>query len=171
MIGHLDLPRFDGRPLCAETDPEAFYPEKGGTTRHAKTLCGLCDVSAQCLAYALDRGLDNSWDGVWGGTTPRERRRLRLEVAQQRTERRPRPVAVPVPKPTAAPVARAPEPVVPAPTPLVRPARRAPRPWTTAEARDAVHTLTGMGLSASEIAAELGLSPRTVYRVRTAGAA
>ena len=27
------------RALCAQTDPEAFFPEKGGSTREAKRVC------------------------------------------------------------------------------------------------------------------------------------
>src|SRR5690606_8749782 len=30
--------------LCAQTDPESFFPEKGGSTRDAKTVCASCDV-------------------------------------------------------------------------------------------------------------------------------
>ncbi|MCW2751389.1 MAG: WhiB family transcriptional regulator, partial [Aeromicrobium sp.] len=32
------------RALCAQTDPEAFFPEKGGSTREAKRVCLTCDV-------------------------------------------------------------------------------------------------------------------------------
>ena len=32
------------RALCAQTDPEAFFPEKGGSTREAKKVCLSCDV-------------------------------------------------------------------------------------------------------------------------------
>ena len=39
--------------LCAQTDPEAFFPEKGGSTRDAKKVCGACNVRSQCLEYAL----------------------------------------------------------------------------------------------------------------------
>jgi WhiB family redox-sensing transcriptional regulator len=39
----------------------------------AKAICATCDVRAQCLAFALDH---RERDGVWGGTTPAERRRL-----------------------------------------------------------------------------------------------
>ncbi len=39
--------------LCAQTDPEAFFPEKGGSTRDAKKICTTCEVKAQCLEYAL----------------------------------------------------------------------------------------------------------------------
>ena len=31
--------------LCAQTDPEAFFPEKGGSTRDAKKVCGACNVA------------------------------------------------------------------------------------------------------------------------------
>ena len=41
------------RALCAETDPEAFFPEKGGSTREAKKVCLSCDVRNECLDYAL----------------------------------------------------------------------------------------------------------------------
>ena len=30
--------------LCAQTDPEAFFPEKGGSTRDAKRICASCEV-------------------------------------------------------------------------------------------------------------------------------
>ena len=41
------------RALCAQTDPEAFFPEKGGSTREAKKVCLSCDVRGECLEYAL----------------------------------------------------------------------------------------------------------------------
>src|SRR5699024_11264322 len=41
------------RALCAQTDPEAFFPEKGGSTREAKKICTGCEVKAECLEYAL----------------------------------------------------------------------------------------------------------------------
>jgi len=41
------------RSLCAQTDPEAFFPEKGGSTREAKKVCRSCDVRSECLEYAL----------------------------------------------------------------------------------------------------------------------
>ncbi len=62
--------------LCAETDPEAFFPEKGGSTREAKRVCTGCDVRAECLEYAL---ANDERFGIWGGLSERERRRLRLQ--------------------------------------------------------------------------------------------
>jgi WhiB family redox-sensing transcriptional regulator len=60
--------------LCAQTDPEAFFPEKGGSTRDAKKICTTCEVKAQCLDYALS---NDERFGIWGGLSERERRRLR----------------------------------------------------------------------------------------------
>lgn len=59
--------------LCGQTDPEEFFPEKGGSTRQAKSICRGCEVSAQCLEYALKHG---ERFGIWGGMSERERRRL-----------------------------------------------------------------------------------------------
>lgn len=71
----------DGNPLawqsdslCAQTDPEAFFPEKGGSTRDAKRICTGCSVRAQCLEYALE---NDERFGIWGGLSERERRKLR----------------------------------------------------------------------------------------------
>src|SRR5215207_2899388 len=48
-----DAQSWQEQALCAETDPEAFFPEKGGSTREAKKNCTGCEVKAQCLEYAL----------------------------------------------------------------------------------------------------------------------
>jgi WhiB family redox-sensing transcriptional regulator len=61
--------------LCAETDPEAFFPEKGGSTREAKRVCHGCAVRSECLEYAL---ANDERFGIWGGLSERERRRVRL---------------------------------------------------------------------------------------------
>jgi WhiB family transcriptional regulator, redox-sensing transcriptional regulator len=63
--------------LCAQTDPEAFFPEKGGSTREAKRVCSRCDVRGDCLTFAL--GHDERF-GIWGGLSERERRRLKREA-------------------------------------------------------------------------------------------
>jgi WhiB family redox-sensing transcriptional regulator len=70
----LDQPDWQERALCAQTDPEAFFPEKGGSTREAKRICAGCDVRAECLEYAL--AFDERF-GIWGGLSERERRRLK----------------------------------------------------------------------------------------------
>lgn len=62
------------RALCAQTDPEAFFPEKGGSTREAKAVCASCEVRAECLEYALE---NDERFGIWGGMSERERRRYK----------------------------------------------------------------------------------------------
>ncbi|MEO7130692.1 MAG: WhiB family transcriptional regulator [Dermatophilaceae bacterium] len=62
------------RGLCAQTDPEAFFPEKGGSTRDAKKVCVECPVRQECLEYALS---NDERFGIWGGLSERERRKLK----------------------------------------------------------------------------------------------
>jgi WhiB family redox-sensing transcriptional regulator len=61
------------RALCAQTDPESFFPEKGGSTREAKQVCMGCEVRSPCLEYALEH---QERFGIWGGLSERERRKL-----------------------------------------------------------------------------------------------
>ncbi|NIH78687.1 WhiB family redox-sensing transcriptional regulator [Amycolatopsis viridis] len=67
-------PEWQDRALCAQTDPEAFFPEKGGSTREAKRICQGCEVKGECLEYALAH--DERF-GIWGGLSERERRKLK----------------------------------------------------------------------------------------------
>jgi WhiB family redox-sensing transcriptional regulator len=69
--------QWQDRALCAQTDPEAFFPEKGGSTREAKRICLGCEVKDQCLDYALAH--DERF-GIWGGLSERERRRLKRGI-------------------------------------------------------------------------------------------
>lgn len=59
---------------CAQTDPEAFFPNKGDSGTAAKRVCADCPVQQQCLEYAL---ANDERIGIWGGTTPNDRRRIR----------------------------------------------------------------------------------------------
>lgn len=65
--------RWQEHALCAQTDPEAFFPEKGGSTREAKRVCRSCEVRAECLEYAIE---NDERFGIWGGLSERERRRI-----------------------------------------------------------------------------------------------
>ena len=64
-----DLPEelaWQERALCAQTDPEAFFPEKGGSTREAKRVCMSCDVRPECLSITtMSSGNQvNEWQGT-----------------------------------------------------------------------------------------------------------
>ncbi len=76
----LSLPgRWAERALCAQAGPDTWYPDNHAQAVVATRICEACPVCAQCLKYALS-GAD-TWHGIttgiWGGTTPRERSRLR----------------------------------------------------------------------------------------------
>ena len=68
------IPEWHQRANCASTDGDAFFPEKGQTTRQAKAVCRRCFVRLQCLDDAVAR---NERFGVLGGLTVNERDRIR----------------------------------------------------------------------------------------------
>jgi len=72
---------WQGAARCAEVDPEIFFPERGGSSKAARAVCSGCSVRAQCLEYALN---NKEQFGIWGGTSERERRRLRKERTLRR---------------------------------------------------------------------------------------
>jgi hypothetical protein len=59
--------------LCAQVDLKMFFPDKGGSAKPAKKICGLCPVRDECLAYAIET---RQRFGIWGGKSERELRRL-----------------------------------------------------------------------------------------------
>lgn len=73
-----ELPMFDMTDAaCASSDPELFFPD-GLTGRsekiaQAKEICATCPIAVQCLQHAIL----NDEEGIWGGTTPAERRHLK----------------------------------------------------------------------------------------------
>ena len=71
---------WQNKALCSQTDPEAFFPEKGGSTRDAKRVCAQCEVREQCLKWAIDH--DERF-GIWGGMSERERRRYKKMRKEQ----------------------------------------------------------------------------------------
>ena len=69
---------------CIGTDPDLFFPERGGSADDAKAVCRGCVVQAECLDAALAR---REQHGIWGGLTAVERRR----IVEGRTRLRPVP--------------------------------------------------------------------------------
>ena len=79
-VVYLDFPKFidKGKPKCAETDPDIFFPdpEVPGSeerTRRAKRVCASCPYLDECKQWAID----NYEIGIWGGTTDSDRRGIR----------------------------------------------------------------------------------------------
>jgi WhiB family redox-sensing transcriptional regulator len=60
--------------VCLEHPEVEFFPERGQSVEPAKALCRRCLVRVECLAYAVD---DPDIVGIWGGTSQRERTRMR----------------------------------------------------------------------------------------------
>jgi WhiB family redox-sensing transcriptional regulator len=58
---------------CRGIDPEVFHPVSEEDAEEAKAICELCPVRQPCLEHALVR---REREGVWGGLTERERRRI-----------------------------------------------------------------------------------------------
>lgn len=75
-------PDFDGSQICAQVDPEIFFPEPAAPRmaepRIVKQLCMTCPFRVECLNYALHHTVA----GIWGGTSANERetiqKRLRI---------------------------------------------------------------------------------------------
>ncbi|MEZ5321732.1 MAG: WhiB family transcriptional regulator [Microthrixaceae bacterium] len=65
---------------CLGIDPDFFFPERGESTREAKTVCKGCEVRGDCLEYALR---NSEKFGIWGGMSERERRTIRRQRAAQ----------------------------------------------------------------------------------------
>ena len=61
------------RGACKGLDPQIFYPETDDDADAAKRVCAECHVQTACLEHALQF---REREGVWGGTTERERRRI-----------------------------------------------------------------------------------------------
>lgn len=132
-------PPVTGNEPCKRQDPERWFPgdEEGVTAEYAKNQCDTCPIKDACLAYAL---ADPDMSGIWGGSTTKQRARLRGG----------RPEPVPAPKPR----------------PVVVPKNRSKS--YISERREAVQRLTDSGWSSWQIARELKINARSVVRIRAA---
>jgi WhiB family redox-sensing transcriptional regulator len=62
--------------LCAQTDPEIFFPDKGASNRAAVAVCKLCPVKPECADWALR----HNEVGIWGGMSANQRKELRRNL-------------------------------------------------------------------------------------------
>lgn len=62
--------------LCAQVDPELFFPKLGQPATDAKAVCAACPVRARCLDVFGDLVLG----GIVGGLSTRERRTRRVQT-------------------------------------------------------------------------------------------
>ncbi|MGH9264658.1 MAG: WhiB family transcriptional regulator [Acidimicrobiales bacterium] len=59
---------------CRDLDTGLFFPETEEEAAQALAVCAACPVREACLEFALITRQD---DGVWGGMTETDRKRLR----------------------------------------------------------------------------------------------
>lgn len=74
-------PVWQDLALCAEMDPEIFFPEETVNPYAAKKACGVCEVRDECLEYTLS--LDEDPEGIWAGLNQRSRRAIRRQREAQ----------------------------------------------------------------------------------------
>ena len=70
-------PAWMARAACREVDTAVFFPSRGEATDEARAVCAACPVRRECLAYAVE----SEEEGVWAGTSKRERRAMRREAS------------------------------------------------------------------------------------------
>ena len=70
----LNRPKWQRRAACQGMGAGTFVMAKGQTGDPARATCLSCPVRPECLEYALTHP---EVDGVWGGTSRQERRRIR----------------------------------------------------------------------------------------------
>ncbi len=82
-----EIPEWYDDAQCIGTSTNIFFSSVGedgegvpAMVSIAKSICGACMVRAQCLNFAMDT---NEKNGIWGGLTARERRRLRVRLGRQ----------------------------------------------------------------------------------------
>lgn len=65
---------------CHGADPALFFPGRSEFPNQqyqaARMMCNGCPVRQECLDYAVAEGITQSWTGIWGGMSPKERRRI-----------------------------------------------------------------------------------------------
>jgi WhiB family redox-sensing transcriptional regulator len=65
---------------CRDEDTDIFFPLTDEDAGPALAICATCPVREECLEFALITRQD---DGVWGGLTETQRRRLRRRRREQ----------------------------------------------------------------------------------------
>lgn len=75
-----DYPDFTdkGPAPCSEYDPDVFFPDQEDINyyhvmKEAKRICVMCPYQIECLEVALKTGDP----GIWGGTSQKERQRMK----------------------------------------------------------------------------------------------
>lgn len=69
-------PEWHKQAACRGVGSDAFYPERGESTKAARALCDRCTVRQPCHEAGL-----SEYEGIWAGTSARARAALRRSAA------------------------------------------------------------------------------------------
>mgnify|MGYP001250654885 FL=1 len=72
---------WSNRAMCKNLETEVFFPSRGEAVTPIKIICKSCPVVKPCLEYAMKSG---EKFGIWGGTSERDRRKMRGLRGRQR---------------------------------------------------------------------------------------
>lgn len=72
MLAGITFAPWTKRAACSDSDPNLFYEDENYPM--ARAICASCPVIEDCLEHAIEYP---EMDGIWGGTTPRQRRTIR----------------------------------------------------------------------------------------------
>jgi WhiB family transcriptional regulator, redox-sensing transcriptional regulator len=72
------------RAACLEAPTDLFFPDVGKTPHEARAYCARCEVTAECVAFAIET---NSESGIWGGLSRDQRRRISAQGRNHIQER------------------------------------------------------------------------------------
>jgi len=64
---------FQDKALCTPADEALFFSELPSKVAKAKAICNRCPVQSKCLTFAVQENIEF---GIFGGTTPNERKAL-----------------------------------------------------------------------------------------------
>jgi WhiB family transcriptional regulator, redox-sensing transcriptional regulator len=70
---------------CVGKEPDIFFPDTAynrDEVKTAKDICAVCLVRAQCMDYALR----HDEVGIWGGTTERERKKIKNRYVRHKVQ-------------------------------------------------------------------------------------
>lgn len=79
----IDIKDWSDQAMCKDLDTQMFFPKRGEATKPIKIICSVCPVVKPCLEYAMK---SSEKFGVWGGTSERERRRMRGMRSRQKSK-------------------------------------------------------------------------------------
>jgi WhiB family redox-sensing transcriptional regulator len=84
MLDALDALEAEGETILCKQAPDLWFPEGNGhavfqALKEARAGCMPCKLRDKCATYAI---VSDAREGMWGGTTPIERKNIRKELVR-----------------------------------------------------------------------------------------